>query len=267
MSEIGLKLDISQSLQIAPIHRDAYPAAIFFPPGSNPGARIRRSTRSTRADVRWFQKTRRTNCLEHRFFLLSCRATAAKTPRLRTNHLRLSYSASTIESALRLSLVATVIILTLAIAIVKMKTENIVRKIRKAAGMTQEELGRFVGKGTARVRQYEDGADPPPDVIERLKSLAVKHDKSDLALALTSDEWKVRHVIEPGETLISQRPPSYPRAYNPRNQAWHDMLESILESGDEKAIKAVEPNLVIFYAWITEKSPQKSLAKVEKGKP
>jgi transcriptional regulator with XRE-family HTH domain len=136
------------------------------------------------------------------------------------------------------------------------RDENPVRRLRRELGMNRADFGRAIGKSHQTVGNYESGIRVPPDVVERMKQLAAEHALADIALELSSDDWQVRHVIEPGETLISSaRPIPGPGNYNPANQAWHDMLETILESGDKKAIEAVQPNLVLFHAWVAERSP------------
>jgi transcriptional regulator with XRE-family HTH domain len=146
--------------------------------------------------------------------------------------------------------------------------DNPVRNLREHLGINQHQFADLVGRSYASIQGYESGKRVPPEVIERMKTIAAERGLADVALILSSEEWQVRHVLHPGETLIGARPvpvPATNSAYNPRNARWHDMLEAILESGDEKAIKAVEPNLAIFYAWVTERHPQKPAKKSAKG--
>ena len=146
--------------------------------------------------------------------------------------------------------------------------ENPIRKLREHLGLNQHQFADLVGRSYASIQGYESGKRVPPEVVERMKTVAAERGLADVALVLSGDQWQVRRVLHPGETLISRPvaadPHSY-TAYNPRNKMWHDMLERILESGDEKAIKAVEPNLIIFHAWVAERYPQKPAKKSAKG--
>jgi hypothetical protein len=68
----------------------------------------------------------------------------------------------------------------------------------------------------------------------------------------------------------TDEPAAPPRAvatpsYAPQNRRWHDMLETILNSGDDRAIEAVQPNLVLFDAWVTQRAPaQKPIRKAKR---
>jgi transcriptional regulator with XRE-family HTH domain len=130
---------------------------------------------------------------------------------------------------------------------------NVVRQIREAAGMSQSDFARAIGRSLQMLRNYEHGAKPPDDVIERIQSIAVQHASAHLAAVLVK-EWEVKRVIQPGETLIGAHRPAAAGPYNPKNKHLHDMLEMVLESGNRKAIDAVVPNLVVFSDYVSHMS-------------
>jgi len=130
--------------------------------------------------------------------------------------------------------------------------ENLVRQIRDFSGMNQEDFARAIKRSTAMLRHYEKGITPPLDVIETLKTLAVKAGHPEIAVALSSDEWKVQRVFQPGETIISA-----PR--RAANSEWHQMLDEVLDSGQRDAIEAVQSNLLVFVDRVRlRKQPEKS---------
>jgi len=105
--------------------------------------------------------------------------------------------------------------------------------LRNALGFTQHQMADALGCGYSTLQGYEAGRKIPADVIERAARLAQEHslDFSNMAAG-------------PSEV------PSKAGRYNPENRRWHDMLETILESKDPRALEAVKPNLVLFYAWV-----------------
>ena len=144
--------------------------------------------------------------------------------------------------------------------------ENPVRNLRERLSLNQHQFADLVGRSYTSIQGYESGKRVPAPVVDRLKTIAAERGVADIALVLSSDEWQVRRVVQPGETLIGAPRPATASigTYHPRNKVWHDMLEAILESGDEKAIKAVEPNLIIFHAWVSAR-PQKPAKKSARG--
>jgi transcriptional regulator with XRE-family HTH domain len=123
--------------------------------------------------------------------------------------------------------------------------EKIIREIRAAARMSQVAFARAIGKSLQTVRNYEHGHHPPEEVIEVLKSLAVKCGRADLGMAL--GEWGVKRVIHPGETLISSAMPATPLDQNAR---YRSMLDEVLNSGEEDASQAVKQNLEVFVSTV-----------------
>src|SRR5450755_3155375 len=115
--------------------------------------------------------------------------------------------------------------------------------------MNQETFAREIGRSTPSLRGYEAGRVPPDDVIEKLKTIATARGRADLAVNLTSDEWKVRRVIWPGETLIGASG-SVPKAptdsRDPRRGDWHTIRDQILDSGQADAVNAVQDVLLVI---------------------
>jgi len=142
--------------------------------------------------------------------------------------------------------------------------ESPVKKLRLALGWSQVQFAQAIGRSYASVQAYEAGKRVPPEVVEKMKSIAAANHFADLALELSSDEWQVRRVFYPGEILITQSrqrradlPPGqpapagnlgkdvgHPRA-DPRARL-HRVLEEILDSGDPELVSATEQALEVF---------------------
>jgi transcriptional regulator with XRE-family HTH domain len=144
--------------------------------------------------------------------------------------------------------------------------DNPISAIREVSRLAPAVFSAMLGCSESSIRRFESGeAKPPRDVVERLQSLAVRYGHADLAVS-AGENWKVRRVVHPGETLIStakidvekgggeNRPIRAPVA-----TMWHDLLDEILGSGNEDAIIAVQHNLVVFgnYVRAHRKSPKK----------
>ena len=120
-----------------------------------------------------------------------------------------------------------------------MKKKNLVREIRKAAEMSQEKFAPLLGRSMPMLRLYETGHVVPPDVADRLKSIAAKYDRADLAMALVEGDWEVKRVFYPGETIITTA-----RA-KAGNAKWHDLVDEVFGSGQADTIRALEVNLAM----------------------
>jgi transcriptional regulator with XRE-family HTH domain len=107
--------------------------------------------------------------------------------------------------------------------------------LRKALGLTQQQMAERLDCGFSTLQGYEAGRKLSPDIRERAVRIAHEHSLESLAhlLATASAE---------GELKTGR--------YNPENRRWHDMLEAILESKDPQALAAVKPNITLFYAWV-----------------
>jgi len=134
--------------------------------------------------------------------------------------------------------------------------ENPCRELRQLLGLSQVDFCSLIGRSYQSLKVYEKHpADTPPEVIERLKTVAAERGFADWAVALSSDDWRVATIVYP--MTPPRRPPPPPKTGAPSYPAdhlkWHEMLEAILTSGDARAISAVQPNLILFYAWVTER--------------
>lgn len=133
---------------------------------------------------------------------------------------------------------------------------NPLKELRAALGWSQNDLAREIGKSYASVQQYEQGKRVPPDVVEKLKTIAAKHGFADIALRLSSDDWQVTRVLHPGETLISQAKRNLQRRNPEESVDWHALLEEVLSSGQDDAINAVQSNLVCFTRLVRTRRPR-----------
>jgi transcriptional regulator with XRE-family HTH domain len=121
--------------------------------------------------------------------------------------------------------------------------ENLVRKLRLALGLTQQEFARAAGLSYSAIQNFEGDKHVSLQSVEKLRTLAVQHGLADIALQLSSDEWQVRRVFHPGERFISE-----PKAgkSGENNARWHQLLDKVLNSQVPIAIQAVTSNLEAF---------------------
>lgn len=143
--------------------------------------------------------------------------------------------------------------------------ENLVRKLREAAGLTQQEFAQATGLSYASIQGWESGKRVGSASLERLKSFATERGFTDIALEL-SGEWQVRRVLHPSETLISHPRPGAEQdvRYRGRNAEWHRLLDEVLDSGNSDAITAVQNNLTVFARYVRQKKHQR-IRKVNRG--
>ena len=127
--------------------------------------------------------------------------------------------------------------------------ENPVRILRKALGMTQHRFADELGCSYSSVQGYEGGRKVPKGMLDKMIALARHRRLADLTDELST--WNV-------EDASAQ--PS-PWGYAAKNRRLHDMLEAVLESGDQRAVDAVASNLPIFYAWVAERHPARGSKK------
>lgn len=116
--------------------------------------------------------------------------------------------------------------------------------------MNQAEFWPLTGKSYGSLKNYERHPDStPPDVIERLKSVAAERGLADWAVSLSSDDWRVRTVIYPitPARAITQPAP----APAPGDRRYHEMLDAILAAGDDLAVRTVSSALLLIYTWLS----------------
>lgn len=121
--------------------------------------------------------------------------------------------------------------------------ESPVKRLREALGWNQVQLAAAIGRSHQSVQAYERGVRPPPDVIEKLKTLAVEHGLAG----------EIPISVLRGETQGSGKKdldfPPYEAENSPHSdarEAYHRTLDLILDSGHQVAISAVIRNLYAF---------------------
>lgn|SRR5262249_47473135 len=135
--------------------------------------------------------------------------------------------------------------------------KNPIKRLRGLLGWNQATLGQAIGRSWQSVQNYEAGKRVPPEVIDKLKTLAAQRGFADVALDLSSEEWQVRRVFYPGEKLISQaskRGTASQRSGEParasdRSDA-HELLDQIYDSGSAEATAAAYQNLAVLARYV-----------------
>jgi transcriptional regulator with XRE-family HTH domain len=108
--------------------------------------------------------------------------------------------------------------------------ENLIRTLRVAMGVGQQQFAALVGCSLGSIRNYENGYAPGPQSLERMIALATERNLLTLAADLKQQYgWPSA--------------PSPPAEINPRK--WHTMLDYILQHGNAAAIAAVQSVLVL----------------------
>lgn len=140
---------------------------------------------------------------------------------------------------------------------------NPVKELRETLGWTQVNFAKHLGISYSSVQGYEAGRRVPPDIVEKLKSLAAKYGLADIGLLLSSDAWQAVREFHPGEVIISQarakRTPAATARLNPTD--WHALLDQVFASGNPEAIAAVQSNLVVFANYVRDKRSQRKSKK------
>ena len=109
-----------------------------------------------------------------------------------------------------------------------------IKTIRQALGITQEEFARRIGRSSARIRQYEEGAKISPPARKAIVELAEQAGLGDLV----DDFLSEREELAPGLAIVG-RPDA-------RIARLHDMLDQILAGGDRAVIRAVRAVIETF---------------------
>lgn len=120
--------------------------------------------------------------------------------------------------------------------------------------MSQPDFARLIGRSHQSLGNYERGGPVPPDVVKELHTIVAKHALADLALELKGD-WQVQRVFHPGETIISARH----QATVPEDQQWHEMLDVILGSDNEVAVRLVQSSLIAASKLTTQKPSKEGI--------
>jgi transcriptional regulator with XRE-family HTH domain len=112
------------------------------------------------------------------------------------------------------------------------KMENLVRTLRMALGISQQQFAAVVGCSYGSIQNYENGRAIGPAALERMIALAAERNLLTLA-----GELKQQYGWPSA--------PSPPAEINPRK--WHAMLDYILQHGNAAAIAAVQSVLVVCW--------------------
>jgi hypothetical protein len=136
------------------------------------------------------------------------------------------------------------------------KYDNPFVRLRDRLGISQTDFARAVEVRYGTWRDYERcRSDVPDEVMQRIKTFAVQHGCGDIATELSGEEWRVHPLIHPPEEFAAplQAPPV---SAEPERQQWHAYLDAILDSGNQKAIGAVQSNLIVFHDYIAASAPK-----------
>ena len=111
-----------------------------------------------------------------------------------------------------------------------------IKKIRQELGLNQAEFGRRIGRSMQSVQSYERGAHASPAVRKAIVELAESAGLGDLVDDFLSEREEAE--IAPGLPIVGR--PSVKTA------RLHDLLDEVLASDDDEAIRAVRTNLQAF---------------------
>lgn len=135
---------------------------------------------------------------------------------------------------------------------------NPLKELRSAMAWSQTTLASELGVSHGSVRAYEAGHRVPPYIIEKLKTIAAEHGFADIALRLSSDDWQVARVFQPGETIISQAKKNLARrkAEVEESVDYHALLDEVLAAGHADITRAVQSNLIVFASLARARRPK-----------
>ena len=134
--------------------------------------------------------------------------------------------------------------------------ENPVRKLRELLGLNQSHFADLIGRSFASVQGYESGKRLPPDIAEKMRLIALENGDKELALMFSGER-------RPDKAEPRSQPPA---ARGPGLDNWHTMLDEILDSGNARAISAVQSNLIVFSDYVEKGDPPWSRERSSKRK-
>ena len=108
--------------------------------------------------------------------------------------------------------------------------------------LSQDALGRLVGRSTVRIRQYEGEPAVPAEVVQKMKALAMERNRPDLAGELWDEKWPDKQA---GETRVPQVPKKLHLQERDFGAELHSLLDDILQ-GPIQNIEATESALRLF---------------------
>lgn len=143
--------------------------------------------------------------------------------------------------------------------------DNPVRSLREHLGLNQHQFGDLIGRSYPSVQGYEAGKRVPPEIVERLKTIAAERGFADIAVSLTSDDWKVDRVIYPSGHEVRTGPAARPSHNGPDDRdIWHGMLDLAWDARQPESIAAIKSVLLLAKAAAAKRAP--AVEEKKKGK-
>lgn len=125
------------------------------------------------------------------------------------------------------------------------EADNILKRIRKAMGWSQEHLASLLDVSCASVRAYEAGRRPSIPVLKRLLHIATKHASPPLAAAV---EAEMRGLVDAAE-IDRIKADARHMVHGVDREKLHEILDSILDGGYPQAIRAATIVLEGLLGW------------------
>lgn len=129
-------------------------------------------------------------------------------------------------------------------AVRKSREASAIKQLREALGLNQVDFGRAVGRSYASVKGYEAGRPAPPDVLEKMRAMALERGRDDIARELEppgAGDYAGPGVRVRQSTLVPSR----------ANRAhWHQLLDEVLDSENSEAVRAVQSSLTAFSKYL-----------------
>jgi hypothetical protein len=126
--------------------------------------------------------------------------------------------------------------------------KNPVRDLQALLGLNQVEFGRLVGRSFQSIRNYVTGKSRPErGVLERMKTLAADKGWAHIALAL--EEWAREgqyQRFQGGISMPALAVPTLPLVTTGEREAFHSLVDRLLNSGSTEAVGAVKA-LLLYY--------------------
>jgi len=122
-----------------------------------------------------------------------------------------------------------------------MLPENPCRRLRQILGLNQDDFAALLGRSYQSVQRYEISASIPRQVLDRIEAIARDKD--------------VLNQFAPAPVTQGTKPldPKRSAGRDASRERLHAMLDNILDSNDQDALRAVIPNLELFSKWVNRK--------------
>ncbi len=147
--------------------------------------------------------------------------------------------------------------------------DNPLKILREHMGMNQHQFADLVGRSYASIQGYEAGKKIPPEVVERMKTIAAERGFADVALVLSSDAWQVRTLIHPPQEFAQRQGKQiqYAAIQDAGRQAQHALLDALLDSGNPDAAAAIDHLLRYFASTLATPKAAAKPARQRHAKP